>query len=160
MNENELMELESSKQFEEKADRIESTNSDEISLLRDELNVLRQELSRRDEQERAHARMNAELSDFADYFPETELHSIPDEVWERVKNGASLAAAYALFLRKSEREKKKIGDFNANNRRMSAGSLLNGEGERYYSPAEVKKMTPAQVRANYDDIMASMKHWN
>ena len=57
-------------------------------------------------------------------------------------------------------EKKKVGDFNEKNRRMSAGSLMSGENERYFSPSEVKKMTPAQVRSNYDDIVASMKHWN
>ena len=43
---------------------------------------------------------------------------------------------------------------------MSAGSLASDEGEKYYSPSEVKKMSPAQVRANYDDIIESMRHWH
>jgi hypothetical protein len=63
-------------------------------------------------------------------------------------------------LRKIELEKKKISDFNENNRRMSTGSLLQGDGEKYYSPSEVKKMTPAQVKSHYDEIVESMRHWN
>ena len=161
MNENEMIEVDIQETPEiEEVPNAESESKDEISLLRAELDALKLELARREELDRAHSRMNTELAEFSEYFPETELTSIPDEIWDKVKNGASLAATYALFLRKSEREQKKIGDFNEKNRRMSAGSLMRGESERYYSPAEVKKMTPAQVKSNYDDIIASMKHWN
>jgi hypothetical protein len=162
MDENKLIEAEVCQETEDKdvTELVDEVPSDEISSLRAEIDALKSELSKRDELDRAHSRMNTELKEFSEYFPDTELTSIPDEIWERVKNGASLAATYALFLRKSEREQKKIGDFNEKNRRMSAGSLMKGEGERYYSPAEVKKMTPAQVKSNYDDIIASMKHWN
>lgn len=162
MNENEVIELEAVEalEAEDSSECVENESSDEISLLRAELDALRTELSKREELDKAHSRMNVELAEFSEYFPETELTSIPDEIWEKVKSGASLAATYALFIRKSEREQKKIGDFNEKNRRMSAGSLMMGESEKYYSPAEVKKMTPAQVKSNYDDIIASMKHWN
>jgi hypothetical protein len=133
---------------------------DEVEFLRQEIDALKKELQKRDELEREQSRMNKEILEFKGYFPEVDIHSVPNDIWERVREGSSLSAAYALMLRKNELEQKKIGDFNEKNRRMSAGSLINGDGENYYSPAEVKRMTPAQVRMDYDDIMASMKHWN
>ena len=136
------------------------TQNDEILALKNELEGLRAELFKRDERDKAQSRFLSEIAEFEQYFSEVDLHSIPDEIWEGVKKGSSLASSYALLLRRKDIEKKKIGDFNEKNRRMSAGSLINGDGEQYFSPSEVKKMTPAQVRSNYDDIVASMKHWN
>lgn len=139
----------------------ENANScDELAHLKAELDSLRAELKSRDEREQANSRMLAELSEFEEYFPEVDIHQIPSEVWEKVRNGASLSASYALNLKKIEIERKKVSDFNEKNRRMSAGSLMQGEGEKYYSPSEVKKMTPAQVKTHYDDIVESMRHWN
>lgn len=133
---------------------------DELSLLKSEIDSLRQELRARDEREQANSRMLNELTEFSEYFPDVDIHNIPNEVWEQVKNGTSISAAFALNLKKMELERKKVSDFNDKNRRMSAGSLLGGEGEKYYSPAEVKRMTPAQVKSHYDDIIESMRHWN
>lgn len=133
---------------------------DELLLLKSEIDSLRQELRARDEREQANSRMLNELTEFSEYFPDVDIHNIPNEVWEQVKNGTSISAAFALNLKKMELERKKVSDFNDKNRRMSAGSLLGGEGEKYYSPAEVKRMTPAQVKSHYDDIIESMRHWN
>lgn len=133
---------------------------DELEQARAELEALRIELHRRDELERASARINAELSEFENYFPEVEITEIPDEIWQKVKKGASLAASFALFKRRGELEKTRVRNFNEKNRRMSTGSLMQGEGEKYYSPAEVRKMSPSEVKKNYDDIIESMRHWN
>ena len=138
----------------------ETEELDEISLLKNELEALRLELKSRDEREEMNSRMLKELNEFQEYFPEVDIRAISDEVWEQVKNGASLSASFALNLRKIEIERKKVNDFNEKNRRMSAGSLIQGDGEKFYSPSEVKRMTPAQVKAHYDDIVASMRHWN
>ena len=35
--------------------------------------------------------------------------------------------------------------------------LVNGESEKHFSPEEVRKMTPREVRENYTAIMDSMK---
>ena len=104
--------------------------------------------------------MERELEEFSEYFPEVRAEKIPEEIWERVKGGESLAASYALFIRKGELERSRISDFNKKNRKMSSGSLVSDEGEKYYSPSEVRKMTPAEVRQNYDVIIESMRHWN
>lgn len=137
-----------------------STEIDEVAALKEELEALRAQLKAREEEERATMRMNAELSEFEEYFPEVKLASIPDEIWEKVKGGASLSASFALFKRREELKNKKISDLNTKNRKMSAGSIAGGEGEKYFSPSEVKKMTPAQVKSNYDRIIESMRHWN
>ena len=141
-------------------DYAEAEEVDEISLLKTELEALRMELKSRDEREALNSRMIKELNEFQEYFPEVEIRSIPNDIWEQVKNGASLSASFALNLRKIEIERKKVSDFNEKNRRMSAGALLQGDGEKFYSPSEVKRMSPAQVRAHYDDIVESMRHWN
>lgn len=141
-------------------DYAEAEEVDEMSLLKTELEALRMELKSRDEREALNSRMIKELNEFQEYFPEVEIRSIPNDIWEQVKNGASLSASFALNLRKIEIERKKVSDFNEKNRRMSAGALLQGDGEKFYSPSEVKRMSPAQVRAHYDDIVESMRHWN
>lgn len=133
---------------------------DELSSLRQELEALRSELKARDEREEASSRFLKEMREFSEYFPEVELHEIPCEIWEQVRRGASLSASFALSLKRLELERKRVTDVNQKNRRMSAGSLTKGDGDRYYSPAEVKAMTPLQVRSHYDDIIESMRHWN
>ena len=133
---------------------------DELSILKAELDSLREELRSRDEREQANSRMLKEITEFSEYFPEVDIQEVPVEVWEQVRKGASLSASFALNLRKLEIERKKVDDFNNKNRRMSAGALLQGDGEIFYSPSEVKRMSPSQVRAHYDDIVESMRHWN
>lgn len=132
----------------------------ELELLRAEVQRLRTELYEREELDRVNSRMKNEMAEFEEYFPETDISSVPDEIWEKVKGGASLASSFALYQRKIEMEAQRISDFNKRTRKMSAGSLASDEGEKYYSPSEVKKMSPAQVRANYDDIIESMRHWH
>ena len=138
----------------------EPTTYDELALLKEELEALREEIRARDEREAASSRMLSELREFEQYFPEADIHQIPDEVWERVKKGASLSASFALNLRKMEIERKRVSDFNEKNRRMSSGSLISGDEDRFFSPSEVKRMTPAQVKSHYDEIIESMRHWN
>ncbi|MGM9631591.1 MAG: hypothetical protein ACI3XL_00660 [Eubacteriales bacterium] len=145
----------------EKAEEIGTdSENDELTLLRKEVELLRSSLRSREELDRANERMRNELSEFSEYFPQVELSEIPDEIWEKVKKGDSLSSAYALHLRKKELAEQRADDFNKKNRRMSTGSLQNGEGEKYFSPSEVRRMTQKQVRQNYDEIVESMRHWN
>ena len=140
---------------------IESKETpDELTLLRAEIATLREDIRLRDEREKASSRMIDEIKEFEKYFPEVGLHQIPNDVWEQVREGASLSASFALNLKKLEMERKRASDFNEKNRRMSSGSLMQNESEKYFSPSEVKKMTPAQVKSHYDDILESMRHWN
>ena len=138
----------------------ENEDFDELKQLRQEVEILRNQLSERDMLDKANARMNSELAQFYEYFPESSLDEVPEQIWERVRRGLSLSAEFSLYLLKMERERKSVSEINKKNRQMSAGALGVSEGERYYSPSEVKKMSPAQVKAHYDDIVESMRHWN
>lgn len=151
----------------EKTEEAPSQEPDELSLIKAEKEAIIAELEEakaklhaREEEDRAMARINSEISEFKVYFPEAELTEIPDGVWESVKKGANLSASFALHLRKNELERERIDGFNKKNRQLSAGSLISREGEGYYSRAEVLKMSREQVRAHYDDIVESMRHWN
>lgn len=145
-------------EFEDASER--SAEPDELEVMRGELEALRAELSRRDAIEREREHADAEFSRFREYFPKTSPEEIPKEVWEAVKNGESLAGAYSLHLRRGELERERIGEFNKKTRRMSAGSLNCDRDDKYFSPAEVRKMSAAQVKQHYDDIIESMRHWN
>lgn len=132
----------------------------ELERLMEEIEDLRGELARRDAIDESNKRMLRECEEFKEYFPDTELSAVPDEVWESVREGTSLAAAYALFARRTEMHKSRVEQINLKNQEMSAGSVRRGGDEKYYSPTEVKAMTPEQVRSNYAEIIESMRHWN
>ena len=72
-------------------------DTDEISILRTELDSLKKEL---DEKKAAFERMNRDIGEFSEIFPNKSINSIPDSVWESVKSGIPLAAAYALYEKK------------------------------------------------------------
>lgn len=138
----------------------EKEERDELSILREELALLRKELEERDTREHALSRMKAEIGEFTEYFPEVKLDQIPEEVWEKVRSGASLAAQYALIKYRNEQASKRMLEVNQKNRKMSSGSVSGGEGDKYFSPSEVRKMSPTEVKKHYDDIIESMRHWN
>ena len=142
------------------ASQEDPTSSDELIALREKVEELSAQLREREEIDAANARMKEELEKFYEYFPSVDPKSVPDEVWEKVKRGASLAATYSLFERKREREAQRSVSHNERMRRMSTGALEATDSDGYYSPDEVRRMTPAQVRKNYDDIVESMRHWN
>ena len=41
-----------------------------------------------------------QINEFSELFPEITVRSIPDEVWDSVKQGNSLAAAYSVYERR------------------------------------------------------------
>ena len=46
----------------------------------------------------AKEKMKADIALLKELFPALSAEEIPDEVWESVKNGESLAASYALYF--------------------------------------------------------------
>lgn len=161
MEELEMMPLECEQVEEAEAiPEVEVSEGDELSLLRAEVEELRAMLREREELDAVNARMRSELEEFYEYFPSVDPRSVPDEVWTKVKNGDSLAATYSLFERKRAREEQKAFEHNQKMRKMSSGALESRGAENYFSPDEVRKMTPSQVKSHYDDIVESMRHWN
>ena len=128
-----------------------------IEALKNEISELRAKL----EQSRAvYGRMSAELIEFSELYPEVSVASIPDGIWESARAGIPLAAAYALAEKKASVIASKAAKVNDRNKILSSGSLGNTKNEEFFSPAEVKAMSAAEVKANYDKIIASMSKWH
>ena len=105
------------------------------------------------------ARVEREYAEFCELFPDLSIRELPDEVWQDVKNGTSLAAAYALAEKKRAVALGRAKVSNAQNRARSVGAVRNAQNDEF-SPAEVRAMTSAEVRANLPKIMRSMQKWH
>lgn len=129
---------------------------DQLEQLRGELSLLRAQIAARDA---AWERMGKECEEFQELYPETSLSSLPDAVWEDVRRGIPIAAAYALMERKKGLTAQKAAACNQSNTLRSAGAISPTESE-YFSPSEVRAMTQTEVRANYQKIKRSMQKWH
>lgn len=131
----------------------------ELDELRGELMQLRQAL------DESHARLaqmehiERQYTEFCTLYPNTPIDTLPEEVWQGVANGNSLAAAFALAEHRRALSQKKASDSNAFNRSRSAGAVKSAENLEF-SPAEVRAMTSEEVRANLSKIMHSMQKWH
>ena len=135
----------------------EILDNDEIKHLKDEIEALKSALeAKKKEQER----IFAGLAEFAMNFSKVSMDSIPDEVWESVKNGASLSDAYSLYEKKREADESIVREVNRINAERSSGAISSAADGGYYSPDEVRKMTAYEVKKNYKLIIESMKKWN
>ena len=130
---------------------------EEIEHLRSEINSLKNDISRR---EAEFERMNSECHEFSMLFPDVSLKNVSDSVWEQVKKGMPLSAAYAYEERKRNLEKMRSQSINARNSEKSTGRLVGDDNGGYFSPSEVKAMDRNQIKANYSKIIDSMSHWN
>jgi hypothetical protein len=127
-----------------------------MEALERELATLKEQLAQKDAQS---ARMEAEIDEFTSLYPQIALRALPDSVWSDVANGIPIAAAYALAERRRSREAELAKETNQINNSRSSGSLTGTESD-YFSPAEVRSMTPAEVKSNYKKIMYSMQKWH
>ena len=135
----------------------EAPSADDIGALKEELETLKFQL----EQSRAmYDKFHAECLEFSSLYPDVPLSSIPDKIWESTRAGIPLAAAYALSEKKESVAKAKAININSKNNERSSGALNSSGSEEYFSPAEVKAMSAAEVRANYAKIITSMSKWH
>ena len=121
------------------------SESDEASVKR-ENSAMREELRRE---------IAEELAEFRELYPEIPYEMIPEAVR---KSELPLAAAYALYEKRAAHVSALAKAENQKNAERSAGGLQQSEEIRY-TPAEVRQMTRAEVRANYDSILKSMQRW-
>jgi outer membrane protease len=104
--------------------------------------------------------MNSECAEFNLLYPSISISSLPDSIWESVKKGVPIAAAYALEERRAAVADMKAQSVNAANRQLSSGSIDAPATEEFYTPDEVRAMSPLQVRENYSKIISSMSKWH
>ena len=107
------------------------------------------------------AAMEEDIELFRTLFPDVKGEEIPREVWDRVEEGESLAASYALYAVKKYREEERVKSINEANGKKAPppveGSGVEGD---YFSPEAVKNMSRSEIRKNYNKILSSMEKWN
>ena len=128
----------------------------ELGRLREELNGLREEIR---SARRTLIEQETELEEFRDLWPDVPLSTLPDAVLEDVRRGVPLAAAYALMERRRQKLEKIAAATNAANQARSSGSA-EGDSSGFLSRAEVRAMSPEQVRKHYRQILLSMPKWH
>ena len=136
----------------------ESPNEAPAKPEADELSTLRAALA---EKEEALARLSAqqeryatEFAEFRREFPEVPLGKVDDGVWEMVRGGVPLAAAYALAEHRASKQAQR-----PRRETVSWHSLSGGTDEGLFTPSEVRAMSGREVRLHYDRILESMKRW-
>ena len=129
----------------------------ELARLREQVTSLRETLA---SQKAAYQRAGAEYAEFFSLFPAVSLSALPDDVWQSVQKGVPLAAAYALEERRAAVQAEKAQKVNQINREKSSGALNPTGNSDNFSLAEVRDMTPDEVRANFDKIMESVTQWH
>ena len=134
-----------------------AVDTSELEQLRNEVRELNERL---ESQQRESERISAQLGAFTDAFPDVDLKSIPDGVWDSVREGNSLAASYALYVHKMRQTQERQSEQNQKNAYRSAGRIGKNAANEYFTPDEVRKMSSGEVRANYTKIIESMKKWN
>ena len=105
-------------------------------------------------------KMKEDIALFHRLFPEVKAKDIPEEVWERVEAGESLAASFALHFVQKMKEEEHIKSVNAANEKKAPPRIRHDGAEYdYFSPEAVKSMSRNEIKKNYDAILASMEKW-
>ncbi|MBE6554053.1 MAG: hypothetical protein E7666_06910 [Ruminococcaceae bacterium] len=128
----------------------------DLDQLRGELKQLQKELA---DQRNFYQRVEKDYEEFRTLYPDTPISALPDRVWDDVRCGIPIAAAYALAEQRQRRLSEQAESVNRQNSQLSSGALLGTEPE-FFTPAEVRAMSREDVRKNYSKIVSSMKQWN
>ena len=138
---------------------LESAAEATIASLLEEISTLKEQIAKLEALKQTEARILAEIGDFVALFPDVPVEELPDEVWESVRAGAPLAASYALYERKRAAKAKRVAAINQKNASRSPGAAGTDTASEFFTPDEVRRMSRAEVHANYSKIKESMKKW-
>lgn len=124
---------------------------DEREDLRREVEALRAELARREAEA-------DERALFDELYPDMRREEIPRCVLEEAEaRKIPLAAAVAMHERRCARERELALLANETNRGRSTGGVGQSRGvTQSFTLEEIRAMTPAQVKRNYRQIVASL----
>ena len=150
-------EMESEESSEEISKEIEAET---VEQLKETISALKEQIASLEASRVAQEKMLEQMADFAALFPAVDLDCIPESVWESAKNGTPLAAAYALYEKRMSAEKARIEKINSINSHRSAGVAGKNTAAEFFTPDDVRKMSRAEVHANFSKIKRSMEKWN
>lgn len=103
--------------------------------------------------------LEKELELLLSIFPELKADEIPDEVFEGCDNGKGLAAQYALWYVRAQKEKEETEKTNEKNAISAPPEVTAADEEVFFTPEAVKAMSDKDIRRNYKAIMKSMEKW-
>jgi len=102
-----------------------------------------------------------DIARLKEIFPSIKANDIPEEVWDKVETGDSLAGAYAFYYLKGLKSRADINRINEANKRKAPPRIRHDGGdESFYTPEEVRNMSDAQVKKHYNAILRSMEKWS
>ena len=139
---------------------VETAAADTVDMLKQTIKELQDELEAYKAASEQQKLIESQINEFSELFPDISVKSIPDEVWENVKKGNSLAGAYSIYERRISEAARRIELINAQNAKKSAGIAGKDLTQEFFSADDVRKMSPSEVRANYAKIRRSMEKWN
>ena len=102
-------------------------------------------------------RANEEITEFTELYPNTDLDSIPQFIWEQVRSGERLAEAYGKYAKDRQRSAAEAKLVNEKNAAQSSGRMTGLPKKALYTAADVAAMSADDVAENYDDILSSME---
>jgi len=140
-------------------EKMTAQDEESISSLKETIDSLKSKISELEKARDTQERILCELGDFSSLFPNVSIDDIPECVWDSVKKGTSIAASYALYEKRMEAERIRREQINSLNASKSAGAAGKDTANEYFSPEEVKKMSRAEVHANFAKIRRSMQKW-
>ncbi len=134
----------------------EATTKEQLLAMQAELALLQRQIQQKKD---AMERMQREILEFGELYPDHALSELPDDVWESVRAGVPIAAAFALFERRRERTLQQAKESNRENRTRSPGNLGRPSSD-FFTAEEVRAMSPSEVHRHYAAILRSMKSWS
>ena len=160
----EALPVEEETAFSENENALDSTDADvseesKINELNKKIETLSMELEAYKTAKAQQEKIAEQLNEFSELFPNIAIKAVPDEVWENVKKGNTLAASYAVYEKRISEAARRIDEINQRNAYLAAGVAGKNSSNEYYSPDEVRKMSPSEVRANFAKIRKSMETW-
>jgi len=135
----------------------ENTFENEIQLKDQRITELESELTRLKNELLEKERSDSERKAFNELFPSESFDAIPDEVHEKAKEYNSLLAAYALYHRRKEIERQRAESIKKENLMRTAGNITHdGGNDGTYSLEEIARMSPQEIKRNYNQIIKSL----
>lgn len=126
-------------------------------LLEEQILALEGELERKKAETDKKA---CEYAEFKALYPNVDENELSPEVTEMVEGGVPLAAAYALYEKKQAKRNAAAAAHNKTTKSAGFGCLGNNTENDFFTPDEVRAMTRADVRKNYQKILRSMENWH
>ncbi len=103
--------------------------------------------------------INEQIKRFREIFPDVSADTIPESVWEDVRNGTTLAHAYSLYLIESDAENRYASEINERNGNAVAKVSGEAAAEPAFTKEQVERMSGKEVKHNYKNILNAMKNW-